>query len=578
MALWLSSLLLASVQAAPLESWDKELDFPQDGCYYQYQYYNEGDQIKTNEPCLNCTCKNQMLMCYLNVCPFIKPVGKNCVVEKHEDQCCPTIMCPQVPVELWTSTTLPPPMLTDESASAISSTSTDGFSVISASANISALPMTSIPGQGCDIDDQFYMDGMQIPRDPNNPCELCYCIRNHTACVMQECRLKVPGCEPIFQEGVCCPVKYMCKDGIYFPGQGGLIGLDGETETTALPAKNGCYQNGNFIEEGTNIETTDPCEHCYCMGGDIICAIDPCMGGPLEGETDNCIALPPPEGECCTKEYICTPNNITDILDSVGATTIPTEIDQTNGDELLFPGGDGEEKEPTDEIQDDDEDDIELPLAGVEDNGTGSQQGQGSTLVQDANEANITESSQEPESTAQVKPLDSTTIVPDTEATTATVVGATDKTTCTVNGTTYEDGADIPSQNPCDSLCQCYKGEVVCATVDCLPPPQNYVDCKPVYTEGQCCPTYDCLELLEQTDPNEILDDDYYSEDEETVSATTSASVGSTTAQEGTTSSEQITTQEADEALATILQRHPSWLEMTKRSSRTRARQPHPHR
>ena len=65
------------------------------GCYYQYQYYEEGEQIRTSEPCLNCTCHNQMLMCYLRVCPFIKPVGKNCVVEKRDDQCCPTIMCPQ---------------------------------------------------------------------------------------------------------------------------------------------------------------------------------------------------------------------------------------------------------------------------------------------------------------------------------------------------------------------------------------------------------------------------------------------------------------------------------------------------
>ena len=65
------------------------------GCYYQYQYYEEGEQIRTSEPCLNCTCHNQMLMCYLRVCPFIKPVGKNCVVEKRDDQCCPTIMCPE---------------------------------------------------------------------------------------------------------------------------------------------------------------------------------------------------------------------------------------------------------------------------------------------------------------------------------------------------------------------------------------------------------------------------------------------------------------------------------------------------
>ena len=28
------------------------------------------------------------------VCPFIKPVGKNCVVEKKDNQCCPTISCP----------------------------------------------------------------------------------------------------------------------------------------------------------------------------------------------------------------------------------------------------------------------------------------------------------------------------------------------------------------------------------------------------------------------------------------------------------------------------------------------------
>ena len=65
------------------------------GCYYQYQYYEEGEQIRTSEPCLNCTCHNQMLMCYLRVCPFIKPVGRNCVVEKRDDQCCPTIMCPE---------------------------------------------------------------------------------------------------------------------------------------------------------------------------------------------------------------------------------------------------------------------------------------------------------------------------------------------------------------------------------------------------------------------------------------------------------------------------------------------------
>ena len=74
-----------------------------------------------------------------------------------------------------------------------------------------ALPMSTNPG-GCDIDGEFYMDGMKVPSDSDNPCDLCYCIKNHTACVMQECTLKVEGCTPIYVDGVCCPVKYICGE------------------------------------------------------------------------------------------------------------------------------------------------------------------------------------------------------------------------------------------------------------------------------------------------------------------------------------------------------------------------------
>lgn len=70
--------------------------FPvENGCYYNYNHYSEGDRIVTNEPCLNCTCHNRMLMCYLRVCPFTKPIGLDCIVEKREDQCCPVITCPE---------------------------------------------------------------------------------------------------------------------------------------------------------------------------------------------------------------------------------------------------------------------------------------------------------------------------------------------------------------------------------------------------------------------------------------------------------------------------------------------------
>lgn len=63
---------------------------------------------------------------------------------------------------------------------------------------------------GCSIDNLFYSDGARVPSHPNKPCELCYCIRNKTACVMQECTLNIEGCKPVYQEGVCCPVRYNC--------------------------------------------------------------------------------------------------------------------------------------------------------------------------------------------------------------------------------------------------------------------------------------------------------------------------------------------------------------------------------
>ena len=142
---------------------------------------------------------------------------------------------------------------------------------------------------------------------------------------MQECTLKVDGCDPIYQDGVCCPVKYMCgkwhyqlisnsqiwcmifqlaEDGITIPG--GLFDITRLTTSTTpkTPHATTCYQNGTYYDDGASIDSKDPCEHCYCMKGDIVCAVEPCMGS-MEGDTDSCIAQPPPEGECCPKEYKC---------------------------------------------------------------------------------------------------------------------------------------------------------------------------------------------------------------------------------------------------------------------------------
>ncbi|MEH7887920.1 bacteriocin-like protein [Elizabethkingia meningoseptica] len=42
------------------------------GCYYNFKHYEEGEEIPTIELLLHCTCHNQMLMCYLEDCNTTK--------------------------------------------------------------------------------------------------------------------------------------------------------------------------------------------------------------------------------------------------------------------------------------------------------------------------------------------------------------------------------------------------------------------------------------------------------------------------------------------------------------------------
>ena len=67
----------------------------------------------------------------------------------------------------------------------------------------------------------------------------------------------------------------------------------------------GCTTKGDFYANGADIPTEDPCEHCYCLNGDMMCSITECMG-PLDGETDSCSPQAPPPGECCPQEYNCS--------------------------------------------------------------------------------------------------------------------------------------------------------------------------------------------------------------------------------------------------------------------------------
>ena len=67
-----------------------------------------------------------------------------------------------------------------------------------------------VDNYGCTINGKYLPEGAKVPPSPNKPCEHCYCIRNMTTCVMQECTLHVDGCTPIYSKDVCCPIRYFC--------------------------------------------------------------------------------------------------------------------------------------------------------------------------------------------------------------------------------------------------------------------------------------------------------------------------------------------------------------------------------
>ena len=73
---------------------------------------------------------------------------------------------------------------------------------------------------------------------------------------------------------------------------------------TIRPKPDGCTQNGVFYADGSSMETDNPCEHCYCIQGKMVCAVESCMG-EMDGENDHCDPIPPAAGQCCPTEYKC---------------------------------------------------------------------------------------------------------------------------------------------------------------------------------------------------------------------------------------------------------------------------------
>lgn len=41
-------------------------------------------------------------------------------------------------------------------------------------------------------------------------CSYCYCIGGQQKCIKPKCILASPGCQPVYIDSTCCPIRYDC--------------------------------------------------------------------------------------------------------------------------------------------------------------------------------------------------------------------------------------------------------------------------------------------------------------------------------------------------------------------------------
>ncbi|XP_059612831.1 uncharacterized protein LOC132259284 [Phlebotomus argentipes] len=65
-------------------------------------------------------------------------------------------------------------------------------------------------GSGCFVNGILYTEGHRLPKDPESPCEVCYCIRGKRKCTPQKCTPEIRNCIPMIPKGQCCPSSFNC--------------------------------------------------------------------------------------------------------------------------------------------------------------------------------------------------------------------------------------------------------------------------------------------------------------------------------------------------------------------------------
>ncbi|ROT82433.1 hypothetical protein C7M84_024392 [Penaeus vannamei] len=224
----------------------------------------------------------------------------------------------------------------DETATGIPAVDTDGTDMVTdipeeVISTVSLPDKEGIPGEGsCMANGTTYSNGDNVPA--SRPChQLCTCKNSIVSCELQACPPPPPAflrCAPVEDPEQCCP-SYDCPTV--------------EPDTTEYP---GCLRDGIQYLEGEYVPSPDICTDCYCLSGEIICAVLEC---PVPAGA-NCKPMSRATDSCCPSKYECddletdtdavnqtvtdAPTGIDETATEVDQTTTdaPVEVDQTSTD------------------------------------------------------------------------------------------------------------------------------------------------------------------------------------------------------------------------------------------------------
>ncbi|XP_050310138.1 uncharacterized protein LOC126746079 isoform X2 [Anthonomus grandis grandis] len=248
-------------------------------CWYDNKKHEENAEVPTGEPCLNCTCSKSVLLCYLRVCPKLpNPPPLGCILLHRYKTCCPELIC--------------------------SDFIDGGNSIESREGSDMNLDMTSdhqpLYKNACISNGSIYSPGSAM--HSSSLCEYCYCLAGKQVCVKPKCLLPIDGCNPVFEENSCCPVRYNCTSLV-------TEAAPKELTTTTAPLdinvkQDGCSIDGIHHLEGSKVIGMghSVCDNCYCLRGLLRCEPLSCAP-PLLG----CAPVIKP-GDCCAASYNCKVN------------------------------------------------------------------------------------------------------------------------------------------------------------------------------------------------------------------------------------------------------------------------------